>query len=70
MDREFHVFCHAGYRSDEYPKSILLHGRHLEIERIVDAWQSPEGRWFRVRCEDGRLYLLFWSRTTADWSLV
>ena len=64
------VICHAGYRADEYPEAFVLHGKRHQITEILAAWQTPVGRFFRVRCEDKRDYELCCAHTDGVWSLV
>jgi hypothetical protein len=42
--------------------------RVLEVSEVLDRWYGPTGTWFRVRADDGNLYIL---RNTpeAGWTL-
>lgn len=52
------VQAHAGYRADEYPLRFRLGDRWLEVTEIIDRWLSPQRRYFKVRAEDGCIYIL------------
>ena len=41
----------------------------MEVVEIVDRWLSPEHRYFKVRAEDGHLYLLRHDFELDEWDL-
>ena len=65
-----HVECHAGYRGSQHPVAVLLDGGRVRVAAVVRAWIEPEGRFFRVRLEDGRVALLRHEPEGAVWDLV
>jgi hypothetical protein len=52
------VDSYSGYKADERPVRFTLRGRQYRVEEVVDRWYSPEASWFRVRADDGNLYVL------------
>ena len=62
------VRCLSGYRADETPLSFDLHGKRLEIRRILRAWIEPNRRCFKVLAEDDRSYLLRVDEREDRWS--
>jgi hypothetical protein len=52
------VECYAGYKAGQRPVRFSLGEREYRVEEAVDQWYSPEATWFRVRAEDGNLYVL------------
>ncbi|MBJ6727233.1 hypothetical protein [Geomesophilobacter sediminis] len=64
------VECYAGYKADERPTSFVFAGRDLEIEAIVDRWYDVDGNYFKVRADDGMLYLLRHDLEVDGWELV
>ncbi len=62
------VSCYEGYKAEERPVRFRLgHVRHT-VEEILDRWYGPEDRYFKVRTEDGNIYIL--RRHRDGWSLV
>jgi hypothetical protein len=53
-----HVECYAGYRGAETPRRWIGAGRTIEVMEVVARWQEPDRRSFKVRGDDGVLYLL------------
>lgn len=67
------VICHAGYRGEETPRRIRVGGREVSVERIIDRWAGRDHRYFKVRGDDGAIYILrrddlkdFWEITFYD----
>ncbi len=52
------VECYSGYKRDERPLWFRLEGRCFEVEEVLDRWYGPEEAYFKVRADDGNLYIL------------
>ena len=52
------VECYSGYKADERPLRFRLGARWLQVSEVVDRWYDPNAIYFRVRAEDGHLYVL------------
>jgi hypothetical protein len=63
------VECYAGHRSDERPLRFTVRGRTYEVAEVDDQWYSPEARYFRVRANDGNLYVLRHNERCDVWTL-
>jgi hypothetical protein len=55
---EVRVECYSGYKADERPIRFYLGSRRVEVVQVEDRWYSPGCTWFRVRAEDGAVYIL------------
>jgi hypothetical protein len=66
---EVSVECYAGHRADERPLRFTLSGRRYEVLDVDDQWYSPEARYFRVRADDGNLYVLRHDERRDVWGL-
>ncbi len=65
------VDCYSGYKADERPIRFRLEGRQYCICTVLDQWREPEGSFYRVRADDGRVYVLRQDSTPeASWGLV
>lgn len=69
MFDELTVECRAGYKADEWPLRFTLDQRRKEVVEIADRWYDPEADYFKVKTDDGCLYLLRRDRRTDEWSL-
>ena len=74
MNRPFHirVECYAGFKGDERPQRFVLADQRYEVTDVQDQWYGPDCIYFRVRADDGNLYLLrHTDRGQEDaWTLV
>ena len=43
--------------------------RIYEVAELLDRWYGPDDEWFRVRADDGNLYVLRHHLTSDAWSL-
>ncbi len=66
---EIQVDCHAGYRGEETPRRLDLDGRRIEVVEVVDRWLGQDHRYFKVRGDDGAVYLLRHDEPADRWEL-
>jgi hypothetical protein len=55
---EVRVESYAGYKAEERPIRFQLDGCVHTVEELLDQWYSPDATYFRVRADDGNLYVL------------
>ncbi len=63
------VEAYSGFKADERPLRFRLGERWLAIEEVADRWYDPEAIYFRVRAEDGCLYVLRHDERADAWTL-
>ena len=61
------VECYAGGKADERPVRFWLGGRLHQVEAVLDQWYDPESISYRVRADDGNLYILRQETSTSEW---
>ncbi len=64
------VECYSGYRGEQSPRSFYLGDSRVEVEEIIDRWLSPERRYFKVRCDDGGVYILCHDVSFGRWEMT
>ena len=64
------VECYAGHRGEETPRRIDLDGRRVEVVEVVDRWLGPDHRYFKLRGDDGAVYLLRHDERADRWELT
>jgi len=52
------VECYSGYKAGERPVRFQLGGQDHMVEEVLDQWHSPDATFFRVRSDDGNVYVL------------
>ena len=66
---QLRVECYSGSKADERPVRFHLGERLHIVEEILDQWHGPNDTFFKVRADDGNLYILRYSASLAQWSL-
>jgi hypothetical protein len=64
------VECYAGYRSEETPRRFYLGERCIEVVEVIDRWLGPSDRHFKLRGDDGGIYILRHDTETHLWELT
>ena len=68
MDR-VRVECYCGYRGEGTPRRFWLGQRAIAVEEVIDRWLAPEHRYFKVRGDDGAVYILRHDPGCDRWEL-
>jgi hypothetical protein len=64
------VECYAGYRGEETPRALALGERHIPVIEILDRWLAPDYRYFKVKGEDGDIYIIRHDIASDAWELT
>ena len=66
------VECYSGRKAEERPLRFRMDGRQYTVEDVLDRWYEPESISYRVRADDGNLYILRHQTSVPDgaWELV
>ena len=64
------VECYAGARGEETPRCLYLGPRRIRVEAVLDQWLAPEHRYFRLRGEDGGVYVVRYDIAADRWELT
>ena len=63
------VVCHSGYKGDERPVRFRLGGQDYFVEELLDQWYGPDDVFYKVRADDGNLYILRHNEREDEWRL-
>jgi anti-sigma factor ChrR (cupin superfamily) len=63
------VECYSGYRAEERPLRFTLGDLMHEVLAVEGQWYSPGVSWFRVRADDGNVYVLRHDDAQDVWTL-
>lgn len=66
------VECYSGHKADERPVRFRLEGKLYVVQAVLDQWYDPESIFYKVRADDGNVYILRQQTSTPDgqWELV
>ena len=63
------VESYAGRKADERPIRFQLGDRTYQVDEVLDQWYGPEHAFFKVRADDGNLYILRHDERGGEWRL-
>jgi len=63
------VECYADRKADERPVRFQLGDRHYMVDEVLDQWHGPDDVFFKVRTDDGNLYILRRNVSCDEWTL-
>ena len=65
------VECYAGHSGEEDPSAFtVVDGARREVREIVDSWLTPDHHYFKVRADDGAIYIIRHDVAGDGWELV
>lgn len=64
------VECYAGYRAEEAPRRFFIGRREIGVVEIIDRWLDPCNSHFKVRGDDGGIYILRYNQDAASWDMI
>jgi hypothetical protein len=67
---ELQVECYAGYKGEETPRAFYVGDRRIEVAEVLDRWLAPDHRYFKVRGDDGGLYIMRHDVEKDRWELT
>jgi hypothetical protein len=63
------VQSYSGRKADERPVRFQFGDHEYVVEEVVDQWYGPDAAFFKVRADDGNLYILRHQGVRDEWSL-
>jgi hypothetical protein len=64
------VECYAGYRAEESPRRFFIGKREIKVIEIIDRWLDPAYSHFKVRGDDGGIYILRYGQDSDSWEMI
>jgi hypothetical protein len=64
------VDCYAGHRGEETPRALRMGARRVEVTAVLDRWLAPEHRYFKLRGDDGDVYIVRHATAADKWELT
>jgi hypothetical protein len=68
MQVEVETFVDEG--GVEKIRRLYLAGREIEVAENIDQWHGADYRYFKVRGNDGNLYILYLNEFRTAWALT
>jgi hypothetical protein len=67
------VIAYSGYRGEETPRTILLHGERIEVFEILRQWIEEKSgdrarkRFYKIKGSDGALHMIYSDEKVMEW---
>jgi hypothetical protein len=66
---DLRVVSYSGRKPDERPLTFQLGSRQFKVEETLDQWYGPEATYFKIRADDGNIYILSHDEAQDAWDL-
>ncbi len=72
-EEKIEVVAYSGYRGEETPRVILLHGERIEVTEILKRWieerskERSRKRFFKIKTNDRRVDVIYYDEEVKDW---
>jgi hypothetical protein len=72
-EQRIKVIAYSGYRGEETPKTIFLHGTRIEIIEILNQWieegldDKATKRFYQIKGNDGLVRRIYYDEKTMEW---
>ena len=63
------VESYSGYRTHERPIKFWIEEKPFFVESVEDQWRGIDAIYFRVRADDGNIYIIKYSENLDVWTL-
>ena len=64
------VECYAGYKGEQTPRAIVLDDRRVAVVDVLDQWLAPDHMYFKIRGDDGDVYIVRQDVLSGHWTLT
>jgi hypothetical protein len=72
-EEKIEVIAYSGYRGEETPRMILIHGERIEVIEVLKQWIEERSkdrsrkRFFKIKGSDGGLHLIYYNEKGMEW---
>ena len=63
------VEYYSGTKANERPVRFELEGHDYMVDEVIEQWYGPDDAFFKVRAEDGNIYVLRHNAVADVWAL-
>jgi len=72
-EEKIEIIAYSGYRGEETPRAIILHGERIVVIEILKQWieekldERERKRFYQVKGSDGILHRIYYDEKTMEW---
>ena len=64
------VESYAGHRAETEPRRLFIGAREVAVTEVIDRWLDAQHRYFKLRGDDGGIYLIRQDTLSDQWDLT
>lgn len=64
------VDTYSGHKGSERPRAFAIGERMLHVVEVLDGWYGEDHEYFKVRADDGCVYILRFDRSADEWEIT
>jgi len=64
------VKTYSGYKADERPTSFVIGTQEFEVKANLDRWYGEGYGYFKLKADDGYIYIIRHDMEDDQWELV
>lgn len=65
-----HVECLPGRGGQDTPRMLVIGGRKVFVEEVLDTWTGAGHVYFKLKGDDGETYVIQQDTTSKVWELA
>jgi hypothetical protein len=75
-NEKIEVIAYSGYRGEETPRIIILHGKRIEVAGVLNRWieegsaDRERKRFFNIKGSDGSTHKIYYDEKVTEWYFV
>jgi hypothetical protein len=66
----FKVECYTAKKLQGNPVAFVLRDSRYKVEEVIDRWYGEGSSYYKVKADDGNIYLLKYDNRTNCWEWV
>ena len=76
FEEKIKVIAYSGYRGEETPRTILLHGERIEVFEILSQWVEERSddrerkRFYQIKGSDGVFHKIYYDEKAMEWFYI
>jgi hypothetical protein len=67
---EVRVSCRDDEQSCSEPQCFYIGGRRVGVVDVLDRWPASDCGYFKLRCDDGGVYILRYDEGSGCWGIA
>lgn len=75
-EEKIEVIAYSGYRDEEIPRTIFLHGERIEVINILNQWMEEKfddrtrKRLYQFKGSDGVVHRIYYDEKSMEWFYI